>query len=112
VQPGSSEATKESRRARRMLGRHRSAQRRVLRGRADGDRLVAAMIELTRQYVRYGYHRIAALLSEAGWSVSDGRVERLWWRKGLKVPVKQLKKGRLWLNDGSGVWLVEVSAAP
>ncbi len=59
------------------------------------------MIELPRQYGPYGYRRIAALLREAGWSVSDGRVERLWRREGLKVPVKQPKKGRLWLNDGS-----------
>jgi len=63
------------------------------------------MIELTRQFGRYGYRRIAALLREAGWSVSDGRVERLWRREGLKVPMKQPKKGRLWLNDGSCVRL-------
>ncbi|WP_170533622.1 IS3 family transposase [Ruegeria atlantica] len=93
------------RRACRVLGQHRSTQRRVPQGRADEDRLVADMIELTRQYGRYGYRRIAALLREAGWSVSDGRVERLWRREGLKVPVKQPKKGRLWLNDGSCVRL-------
>ena len=81
-----------------MLGQHRSTQRRVPQGRADEDRLVADMIELTRQYGRYGYRRIAALLREAGWSVSDGRIERLWRREGLKVPVKQPKKGRLGLN--------------
>lgn len=48
---------------------------------------------------------IAGLLREAGWSVSDGRIERLWRREGLKVPQKQPKKGRLWLNDGSCVRL-------
>jgi len=74
-------------------------------GRADEDRLVADMIELTRQYGRYGYRRIAALLRDAGWQVNDKRVERLWRREGLKVPMKQLKKGRLWLNDGSCVRL-------
>ena len=63
------------------------------------------MIELARQYGRYGYRRIAALLRKAGWLVSDGRVERLWRREGLKVPAKQPKKGRLWLNDGSCVRL-------
>ncbi|WP_299902858.1 IS3 family transposase [uncultured Ruegeria sp.] len=93
------------RRACRVLGQHRSTQRRVPQGRADEDRLVADMIELARQYGRYGYRRIAALLREAGWSVSDGRIERLWRREGLKVPVKQPKKGRLWLNDGSCVRL-------
>ncbi len=63
------------------------------------------MIELARQYGRYGYRRIAALLREAGWQISDGRVQRLWRREGLKVPAKQPKKGRLWLNDGSCVGL-------
>ena len=63
------------------------------------------MIELARQFGRYGYRRIAALLRDAGWSVNDGRIERLWRREGLKVPQKQPKKGRLWLNDGSCVRL-------
>ena len=67
--------------------------------------MVADMIELARQYGRYGCRRIAALLRGAGWSVSDGRVERLWRREGLKVPSKQPKKSRLWLNDGSCVRL-------
>ena len=75
------------------------------RGREDEARLVADMIELARQYGRYGYRRIAAMLRDAGWSVSDGRVERLWRREGLKVPPKQPKRARLWLNDGSCVRL-------
>ena len=33
------------------------------------------------------------------------RVERIWRREGLKVPAKQPKRGRLWLNDGSCVRL-------
>jgi hypothetical protein len=45
---------------------------------------VADMIELASQFGRYGYRRVAVLLREAGWSVSDGRIERLWKRVGLK----------------------------
>lgn len=63
------------------------------------------MIALTREYGRYGYRRIAALLRDAGWHVNDKRVERLWRREWLKVPMKQPKRGRLWLNDGSCVRL-------
>ena len=63
------------------------------------------MIEPARQFGRYGYRRIAVLLREAGWSVSRGRIERLWRQEGLKVKQKQPKKGRLWLNDGSCVRL-------
>ena len=78
-----------------VLGQYRSTQRRLLQGRVDEERLVADMIELTRQYGRYGYRRVAALLRDAGWQINDKRVERLWRREGLKVPMKQSKKGRL-----------------
>ena len=74
-------------------------------GRDDEERLTADIIELARQYGRYGYRKIAALLRHAGWLVNDKRVERIWRREGLKVPARQLKRGRLWLNDGSCVRL-------
>jgi len=93
------------RRACRTLGQHRSTQRKVPQGREDEDRLTADIIELARQYGRYGYRRIAALLRQAGWSVNDKRVERIWRREGLKVPYKQPKRSRLWFNDGSCVRL-------
>jgi hypothetical protein len=50
------------RQACQVLGQHRSTQRHIPKGRADEDRLVADMIELARQFGRYGYRRIAALL--------------------------------------------------
>ena len=87
------------RRTCRVLGQHRSTQRKLPRSRADEERLVADMIELARQFGRDGYRRIAALLRKAGWEVNDKRVERLWRIEGLKVPMKRPKKGRLWLND-------------
>jgi len=93
------------RRACRTLGQHRSTQRHRPCGRVDEARLVADVVELAKRYGRYGYRRIAALLREAGWSVSDGRVERIWRREGLKVPSKQPKRSRLWFNDGSCVRL-------
>ena len=43
------------RRVLRVLGQHRSTQRRLPQGRTDEERLVADMIELTCQYDRYGY---------------------------------------------------------
>ena len=80
-------------------------QRKVPRGREDAERLTADVIELARQYGRYGYRKIAALLRDAGWLVSDTRVERVWQREGLKVPQKQPKRGRLWLTNGSCIRL-------
>ena len=89
-----------------MLGQHRSTQRRVPTGRDDEERLTADIVELARQYGRYGYRKIAELLrTTAGWVVNDKRVERIWRREGLKVPAKQPKRGRLWLNDGSCIRL-------
>ena len=45
--------------------------------------------------------RITALLQAEGFHVNHKRVERIWREQGLKVPQKQKKRGRLWLNDGS-----------
>lgn len=89
----------------RVLGQHRSTQRKIPIGRADEAALTADIIALATQYGRYGYRRIAALLHRAGWVVNVKRVERIWRREGLKVPHRQPKKGRLWLNDGSCIRL-------
>lgn len=70
-------------------------------GRADEAELTADIIELATRYGRYGYRRITALPQAAGWAVNVKRVERIWRQEGLKVPCKQPKKGRLWVNDGS-----------
>ena len=48
---------------------------------------------------------MTALLRVAGWCVNHKRVERIWRQEGLKVPRRQPKRGRLWLNDGSCVRL-------
>ena len=89
------------RRACRTLGQHRSTQCKVPQGRSDEERLTEDIIELADKYGRYGYRMVAGLLNNAGWHVNHKRVERIWRREGLKVPQKQKKKGRLWLNDGS-----------
>ena len=88
-----------------MLGQHRSTQRNQPRAREDEERLTADIIALARDYGRYGYRRIAELLRRAGWTVNDKRIERIWRREGLKVPAKQPKRKRLWLNDGSCIRL-------
>ena len=94
------------RRACAALGQHRSTQRKTPHGRDDEQRLTADIVELARQYGRYGYRKIAELLrTTAGWVVNDKRVERIWRREGLKVPAKQPKRGRLWLADGSCIRL-------
>jgi putative transposase len=93
------------RRACRVLRQHRSTQRKAPTTPDDEAALRADIIALARQYGRYGYRRITALLREAGWAVNKKRVERIWRCEGLKVPQKQPKRSRLWLNDGSCVRL-------
>jgi transposase InsO family protein len=93
------------RRACRALGQHRSTQRKIPQGQPDEERLTEDIIELSREYGRYGYRMITGMLNQSGWQVNHKRVERIWKREGLKVPRKQPKKGRLWLNDGSCVRL-------
>ncbi len=87
------------------MGQHRSTQRRVPVDRSDEDRLTADVIALAKDYGRYGYRRIHALVVRAGWQVSLSVVERIWRREGLKVPQKQPKRRRLWFGDGSCIRL-------
>jgi len=73
--------------------------------RDDEKPLTRRVIELASLYGRYGTPRITGMLREEGWRVNHKRVERIWRSEGLKVPQKQPKRGRLWLNDGSCVRL-------
>jgi len=93
------------RRACRVVGQARSSHRKKPKVAPDEEALVDRMTELACTYGRYGYRRITALLREEGWGVNHKRIERLWRREGLKVPQKQPKRKRLWLNDGSCVRL-------
>ena len=74
---------------------------RTPKARDDEAVLTEAIIRLAKQFGRYGYRRIREMLVVEGWRVSVKRVYRIWRREGLKVPKKQPKRGRLWLNDGS-----------
>jgi len=88
-------------RACRVLGQHRSTQRKIAKTPDDEAALTADITALARKSGRYGYRRITAMLHQAGWIVNVKRVERIWRREGLRVPHKQPKRGRLWLNDSS-----------
>lgn len=64
-----------------------------------------ASVTLACDYGRYGYRRVMGLLHLEGTFVNHKRVERIWKEEGLKVPKKQPKRRRLWLNDGSCIRL-------
>lgn len=72
---------------------------------SDEEPLTSAIIHFASEYGRYGYRRVHAMLLREGWTVNHKRVERIWRQEGLKVPQKQPKRSRLWLNDGSCIRL-------
>ena len=93
------------RRACRVLVQPRTTQRRIRKVRSDEVALVGDVVRLASRFGRYGYRQVTNLLRIEGWSVNHKRVERIWRREGLKVPKRQPKRGRLWLNDGSCIRL-------
>jgi putative transposase len=95
------EAGVSERRACRVLGQARSTQRHEAPLPEAERRLQARVVELAREYGRYGYRRITALLGREAWRVNHKKVERIWRQEGLKVPKRQPKLGRLWWNGGS-----------
>ena len=88
-----------------MLGIARSSIRHLPRPRSDEAPLRSSIIRLASRYGRYGYRMIRGLLQQEGWEVSRSRVEKIWKIEGLKVPQKEPKRSRLWLNDGSCIRL-------
>jgi putative transposase len=106
VQQVSQKLAVSERRACQVLGQARATQRHTPCPPSDEKQLTADIIALASKYGRYGYRRITSLLkSTQGWQVNHKRVERIWRREGLKVPQKQPKRGRSWLNDGSCIRL-------
>ena len=59
------------------------------------------MIRLAKQYGRYGYRKIAALLRAEGWVVNHKKVERIWREEGLQLPQRHKKRKRLYHKDSS-----------
>jgi putative transposase len=62
------------RRARRVLGQQRSAQRKVPCGPDDEGGLAEDLIKAAKHYGRYSYRRVTSLLQAAHWSPIHKRV--------------------------------------
>ena len=61
-------------------------------GRTDEAALTDAIIEKAREYGRYGYRRVTALLRADGWTVNPKRVERIWRREYGGMKTDQLRR--------------------
>ena len=88
-----------------MLGQPRTTQRRARKVASDEGALRGDIVRLASRFGRYGYRRVTDMLRIEGWGVNHKRVERIRRQEGLKVPQRQPKRGRLWLNDGSCIRL-------
>jgi putative transposase len=93
------------RRVCRVLQQSRRMQRYAPLRREDEGALEGLVISLAEQYGEYGYRIITGMIRLTGWIVNHKRVERIWRKAGLKVPKKQPRRRRLWLNDGSCIRL-------
>ena len=81
-----------------MLGQSRRTQRYIPKPDPEEDNLVPLRSGRSpSSHLRYGYKRITALLKRSGWRVNRKRVLRIWRAQGLKVPIRKVKKSRLWL---------------
>lgn len=89
------------RRACRAIGQVRASYRYVPRPDPDRARLRERIIALAKEYGRYGYRTVTAMLRREGWDVGKDAVYTIWRHEGLKVPQKQPKRARLWRADGS-----------
>src|SRR5438477_567562 len=64
------------------LGQHRSTQRKIPHGRDDEARLTADIVELVKEYDRYGYRKIAELLDgEIFYTLREAQIIIESWRR-------------------------------
>jgi transposase InsO family protein len=76
----------------RLVGQHRTTQRRETLVPGDEPALLGDMRRLSTAHPRFGYRRIHQLLLREGWRVNHKRVQRLWRREGMRVPRRRVKR--------------------
>jgi putative transposase len=83
------------RRACRLTGQHRSAQRRPARRVGDAEAVVQTRLrEISAKYPRWGWRKAHALAAREGLVVNRKRTHRLWIELGLKRPTRVRKQRR------------------
>jgi len=83
------------RRACRIVGQHRSTQRReVTRGKGD-EALRKRLHTFSREHKRWGFRMAHSVLRDEGWGANRKKIQRLWREESLKVPQATRKRQRL-----------------
>ena len=80
------------RRACRIVGQHRSTQRRPRTVAGDDQALRAELREIAGERPRWGYRRAHHELALRGWHVNRKLVQRVWREEGLRVPRRARKR--------------------
>ena len=104
------------RRACRVVGQHRSTQRRHRRARPDVEvKLRARLRQIAREHPRWGWKTAHAIVRREGWAVNRKRTQRLWREEGLCRPAFCRKRrrlgptlsGRLRASRPNQVWAID-----
>ncbi len=84
------------RRACRVVGQHRSTQRRCPRPPSSGEaKLRRRLRQIAKTHPRWGWKKAHDVLRREGWTINAKRTRRLWRTEGLKRPVTCRKRRRL-----------------
>ena len=79
----------------RVVGQHRSTQRREPVRAGDDAALRAELRKFSADRPRWGYRRAHHRLREQGCEINRKRVQRIWREEGLRVPLRKRKRRRL-----------------
>jgi putative transposase len=81
------------RRACRIVGQHRSTQRRCPPPPPPDEEALRGFLRgFSRERPRWGWRRAAKAARRDGWRVNNERIQRLWREEGLRVPYRKRKK--------------------
>lgn len=84
------------RRACRVVGQHRSTQRRPARPTPEAEaKLRARLREIAREHPRWGWKTAYAIVRREGWHLNRKRIQRLWRQEGLTRAQNCRKRRRL-----------------
>ncbi len=93
------------RRACKVIGQLRSTNRYIAKPNVFKENLRERVVAIATEFGRYGYRKVTDMLNNEGFTVGKDRVYTIWREEGLKVPMKQPKRSRIWLKDGSCIRL-------
>lgn len=91
------------RRACRVVGQHRSTQRRPARPEpTEDEKLRRRLREFARRHPRLGWRKAHDVVRREGWTVNHKRLRRLWREEGLRrPPPRKAKQRRPGSSDGT-----------